>query len=158
MVVLSQYDDADYALALLERGVKWPSVPAQGARLEAGSTHGCDSRGCAGRLGDCPRVVEGLVAQRTRVAQSPIADLTARERDVPASMAEGKKTVVGSLSVAKLASRRQGECGPALLQVMQVSRPPQAKAVHLRLAGLGLTQVDPLLLPIESRDYRQSLT
>ena len=37
-----------------------------------------------------PRVVEGLVAQRTRVAQSPIADLTARERDVLASMAEGK--------------------------------------------------------------------
>ena len=37
-----------------------------------------------------PRVVEGLVAQRTRVAQSPIAELTARERDVLASMAEGK--------------------------------------------------------------------
>ncbi len=39
-------------------------------------------------------MVEGLVAQRTRAAQSPIAELTAHERDVLASMAEGTTNAV----------------------------------------------------------------
>jgi len=51
VVVLSQYDDADYALAFLERA-RAASLPAQRARLQARSTHGCNSRGCAGWLGD----------------------------------------------------------------------------------------------------------
>jgi DNA-binding NarL/FixJ family response regulator len=37
-----------------------------------------------------PKVVEALVLERARVAQSPLNDLTARERDVLASMAQGK--------------------------------------------------------------------
>lgn len=37
-----------------------------------------------------PKVVEALVVERTRVARSPLTDLTAREREVLACMAEGK--------------------------------------------------------------------
>ena len=68
-----------------------------------------------------------------------------------------KKTVVGSLSAAEVASRRQGECGPALLQVPQVGSSPQAEAAHLCLARLRLTQVETLLLPVVSWDDRQLL-
>jgi DNA-binding NarL/FixJ family response regulator len=78
VLVLSQYDDAEYALALLERVSRPDQLVAAIREVAQG-----------GSVID-PRVVEGLVAQRTRVAHSPIAKLTARERDVLASMAEGK--------------------------------------------------------------------
>jgi DNA-binding NarL/FixJ family response regulator len=37
-----------------------------------------------------PRVVEGLLAERAKTAQSPMASLTARERDVLQEMATGR--------------------------------------------------------------------
>jgi DNA-binding NarL/FixJ family response regulator len=37
-----------------------------------------------------PKVVEGLVADRSRATTSPLNELTARERDVLRKMAEGK--------------------------------------------------------------------
>jgi DNA-binding NarL/FixJ family response regulator len=89
VVVLSQYANPSYALALLDTGsagrayllkerVNDPEqlVAAIRAVAEGGS------------LID-PKVVEGLVAQRSRAATSPLNDLTARERDVLRKMAEG---------------------------------------------------------------------
>ncbi len=90
VVVLSQYANPSYALALLDTGsagrayllkerVNDPEqlVAAIRAVAEGGS------------LID-PKVVEGLVAQRSRAATSPLNDLTARERDVLRKMAEGR--------------------------------------------------------------------
>jgi DNA-binding NarL/FixJ family response regulator len=37
-----------------------------------------------------PQVVDGLVARRARMAESPVARLTPREREVLAEMAQGK--------------------------------------------------------------------
>ena len=90
VVVLSQHDDPDYALALLEDGsarrayllkerVSHPEQLLAAVREVA--------RG--GSVID-PRVVEALVTQRARAAHSPLAELTARERDVLAAMAQGK--------------------------------------------------------------------
>ena len=90
VVVLSQHDDPEYALALLEDGsarrayllkerVSRPEQLLAAVREVA--------RG--GSVID-PRVVEALVAQRARQAHSPLAELTARERDVLAAMAQGK--------------------------------------------------------------------
>lgn len=90
VVVLSQHDDAEYALALLEDGsarrayllkerVSHPEQLLAAVREVA--------RG--GSVID-PRVVEALVTQRAREAHSPLAELTARERDVLAAIAQGK--------------------------------------------------------------------
>jgi DNA-binding NarL/FixJ family response regulator len=90
VVVLSQYDEPAYAVRLLEGGSagrayllkERVSDPAQlvGALREV-------ARG--GSVID-PKVVEALVAARSRAAQSPLAWLTAREREVLAQMAQGK--------------------------------------------------------------------
>jgi DNA-binding NarL/FixJ family response regulator len=99
VVVLSQYANASYVLALLEGGsagrayllkerVKElePLVAAIHAVAEGGSMID-------------PKVVEALVAENARSEESPLGQLTPRERDVLREMAEGKNNaaIAGAL-------------------------------------------------------------
>jgi DNA-binding NarL/FixJ family response regulator len=90
VVVLSQYSDPSYALALLDTG------SAGRAYLLKERVHELEHLVAAirtvsegGSLID-PKVVEGLVADRARAATSPVSELTAREREVLRKMAEGE--------------------------------------------------------------------
>lgn len=90
VVVLSHYANPSYALALLDTG------SAGRAYVLKERVHDIDQLVAAIRAvarGDSlidPKVVEGLVAERTRAASSPLSQLTARERDVLRKMAEGR--------------------------------------------------------------------
>jgi DNA-binding NarL/FixJ family response regulator len=90
VVVLSQYAEPRYALALLEAGTAGRAyllkervddltqlVAAIRAVSEGGSVID-------------PKVVEGLVAEKGRAESSPLNELTPREHDVLREMAEGK--------------------------------------------------------------------
>jgi DNA-binding NarL/FixJ family response regulator len=90
VVVLSQYADAEYALALLDKGA------AGRAYLLKERVSDLDqlvnairevSRG--GSVVDA-RVVENLIDARSRNKRSALADVTQREREVLAAVAEGK--------------------------------------------------------------------
>ena len=90
VVVLSQYANPSYALALLDTG------SAGRAYVLKEGVHDLDQLVAAihavaegGSLID-PKVVEGLVADRARAATSPLSQLTTREHDVLRKMAEGK--------------------------------------------------------------------
>ncbi len=90
VVVLSQYSEPRYALALLQGGtarrayllkerVEDVEELAAAIRVVADGGSVIDSK-----------VVEVLVAAKTRVEESPLHELTPRERDVLREMAEGK--------------------------------------------------------------------
>lgn len=90
VVVLSQYSEPRYALALLEGGT------ARRAYLLKERVEDVDQLVTAirtvaegGSVID-PKVVEVLVADKARTVESPLHDLTPRERDVLREMAEGK--------------------------------------------------------------------
>ena len=90
VVVLSQYAEPRYALALLEAGT------ARRAYLLKERVDDLDQLVAAiravadgGSMID-PRIVESLVAEKTRVEASPLHELTPRELDVLREMAEGK--------------------------------------------------------------------
>ena len=90
VVVLSQYAQPTYALALFEGGT------ARRAYLLKERVENLDQLVAAirtvaegGSVVD-PKVVEGLMAERKRVDQSPLHELTPRELDVLQGMAEGK--------------------------------------------------------------------
>ena len=90
VVVLSQYANPSYALALLETG------SAGRAYVLKERVHEIDQLAAAiravaggGSLIDS-KVVEGLVADRARTKASPLNELTRRERDVLRGMAAGK--------------------------------------------------------------------
>jgi DNA-binding NarL/FixJ family response regulator len=90
VVVLSQYDDPDYALALLNGGSSRRAYLLK--ERVANPEHLISAIREVAQGGSVidPKVVEALVAERARAAHSPLTDLTARERDVLASMAQGK--------------------------------------------------------------------
>jgi DNA-binding NarL/FixJ family response regulator len=90
VVVLSQYADASYALALLDTGSAGRAylLKERVSDLEH-LVAAIRTVAEGGSLID-PKVVEGLVAERARAAKSPVSELTPREREVLRKMAEGE--------------------------------------------------------------------
>ncbi len=90
VVVLSQYATPSYALALLEGGSAGRSYLLKERVLEPEQLVSAIRAVAGGGSVIDPKVVEALVAEDARSEQSPIHELTARERDVLREMAEGK--------------------------------------------------------------------
>ena len=90
VVVLSQHDDPEYALALLEGGSARRAYLLKERVSDPHQLLGAVKEVAQGGSVIDPKVVEALIAQRARAAHSPLSELTPREREVLASMAEGK--------------------------------------------------------------------
>jgi len=90
VVVLSQYATPTYALALLESGSEGRSYLLK-ERIQDVEQLASAIRAVAegGSVID-PKVVEALVGENTRAEESPLSQLTPRERDVLREMAIGK--------------------------------------------------------------------
>jgi DNA-binding NarL/FixJ family response regulator len=90
VVVLSQYSEPRYALALLEGGTAGRAYLLKERVDDIGQLVGAIRSVAEGGSVIDPKVVEALVAEKARVEQSPLHELTPRERDVLREMAEGK--------------------------------------------------------------------
>ncbi len=90
VVVLSQYAEPRYALALLERGTAGRAylLKERVADVEQ-LVEAIRTVADGGSVVD-PKVVEALVAENARAEQSQLHDLTPREQDVLREMASGK--------------------------------------------------------------------
>jgi len=93
VVVLSQYAEPGYALALLETGTDGRAYLLK-ERLHdpAELVAAIESVAAGGSVID-PKIVEVLVSAKARSEQSALADLTPREREVLAEIAQGKSNV-----------------------------------------------------------------
>jgi DNA-binding NarL/FixJ family response regulator len=105
VVVLSQFADPLYALALLDRGSDGRAYLLKErvhnrAELMAAIRAVADG----GSMID-PKIVESLVAARGRAERSPLNELTARELEVLSEIAQGKSNtaIAGSLFLTKRA-------------------------------------------------------
>ncbi len=89
VVVLSQYAEADYALALFEKGSAGRAYLLKERVFDlAQLLHAIQEVAHGGSVID-PKVVERLVASRSRAPESLLDTLTPRERQVLAEVAEG---------------------------------------------------------------------
>ena len=120
VVVLSQYLEPAYALALFDAGTE------RRAYLLKERVHDIDQLVAAiqavvegGSVVD-PKVVEALVAERTKREQSPLNELTQRERGVLREMAEGKNNA-------------------GIAAGLHLSERTVEKAIHAIFLKLGLT-------------------
>ena len=90
VVVLSQFEEPEYAIALLEGGAAGRAYLLKDRVGDVGQLVAAVRDVAAGGSAIDPRLVEGLVAARVRQSTSPLSRLTPREREVLAEMAEGR--------------------------------------------------------------------
>ncbi len=90
VVVLSQYAEPGYALALLEAGTAGRGYLLKERVADLDQLVNAIRAVAEGGSVIDPKVVETLVTEKARVAASPLHGLTAREQDVLREMAEGK--------------------------------------------------------------------
>jgi DNA-binding NarL/FixJ family response regulator len=90
VVVLSQYANPSYALALLEGGSARRAYLLKERIEDLGELVAAIQAVADGGSVIDPKVVEALVAENTRGEASPLNQLTQRERDVLREMAAGK--------------------------------------------------------------------
>jgi DNA-binding NarL/FixJ family response regulator len=105
VVVLSQYSDPRYALALLQHGSdRRAFLLKERVHNRAELTAAIHEVAAGGSMID-PKVVERLVERRAQVEESPLNELTEREREVLSEVAQGKSNsaIAASLFVTKRA-------------------------------------------------------
>jgi DNA-binding NarL/FixJ family response regulator len=105
VVVLSQYAEPAYVLALLDRGSDRRGYLLKERIHDRGQlVSAIDAVARGGSVIDS-KIVEVLVEAKSRADRSPLAELTPRERDVLAEMAEGKSNaaIAESLVLTKRA-------------------------------------------------------
>ena len=90
VVVLSQYVDPGYALALLDRGSEGRAYLLKERVSDVDQLVAAIHAVAAGGSVIDPKVVDALVSARSRARESPVRLLTPREREILAAMAEGK--------------------------------------------------------------------
>ena len=89
-VVLSQHDEPEYALRLLERGSARRAYLLKDSLNDPVRLTAAVQEVARGGSVIDPKVVETLVAARGRKAGSKVQELTERERDVLSEMAQGR--------------------------------------------------------------------
>jgi DNA-binding NarL/FixJ family response regulator len=90
VVVLSQYASPSFVLALLEGGSARRAYLLKERVKDLDQLVGAIHAVAEGGSMIDPKVVDALVAENARTEDSPLAQLTPRERDVLREMAEGK--------------------------------------------------------------------
>jgi DNA-binding NarL/FixJ family response regulator len=97
VVVLSQYVEPEYALSLLAKGASGRAYLLKERVSDIEQLVNAVREVARGGSVIDPKVVEALVAARTRKPDSPLRELTPREREVLAAIAEGKNNAaIGS--------------------------------------------------------------
>jgi DNA-binding NarL/FixJ family response regulator len=105
VLVLSQYAEPAYALALLEAGSSRRAYLLKERIRDKGELLGAITEVAQGGSVIDPKVVDVLIEARGREARSPLASLTPRERQLLAEIAEGKSNtaIAESLVLTKRA-------------------------------------------------------
>jgi DNA-binding NarL/FixJ family response regulator len=123
VVVLSQYSDPGFVLALLESGSDGRAYLLKERVHDAVQlTSAVETVAAGGSVID-PKIVEVLVAARARGGSSPLADLTERERDVLGEIAQGKSNI-------------------AIAQSLRLSKRAVEKHTHSIFTKLGLANAE----------------
>ena len=119
VVVLSQYLEPAYAVALFEEGTERRAYLLKERVHDVGQLVAAIRAVAEGGSVVDPKVVEALVAEKTRREHSPLNELTQRERDVLREMAEGKNNA-------------------AIAEALRLSERTVEKAIHTIFLKLDL--------------------
>ncbi len=145
VVILSQFADPGYALDLLETGSEGRAYLLKERINDSGQLVSALRAVVAGESVVDPRVVDLLVRARGMTSQSKLADLTSRELEVLAEIAQGKSNaaIAEKLVLTKRAVEKHIN---AIFAKLDLGRPDdtsrRVKAALLFLASEGSEQQD----------------
>lgn len=140
VVVLSQYADPAYALSLFENGSERRAYLLKERVADIDQLTSAIREVAKGGSVVDPKIVEELVAAKTKGAGSPIGQLTPREKEVLGEMAQGKNNaaIAGSLVLTERAVEKH------INSIFSKLRLSEEKEVHRRVMAvlmfLGETQ------------------
>lgn len=137
VVVLSQYVEPAYALALLEHGSEGRAYLLKERVSDIDQLRHAITEVARGGSVIDPKVVEALVEARTRTKESPLRFLTPRESEVLAEMAQGRNNA-GIAAALGLSERAVEKHINSVFAKLALAEEPDAhrrvKAVLLHLA------------------------
>ena len=137
VVVLSQYAEPEYALALLEHGAAGRAYLLKERVSDIDQLVGAIREVRAGGSVIDPAVVEVLVASRSAAAGSPLGELTPREAEVLSQVAQGRNNA-GIAAALSLTDRAVEKHINAIFSKLGLSEQPdthrRVKATLLYLA------------------------
>jgi len=138
VVVLSQYVEPDYALALLDGGSERRAYLLKERVSDVDQLIRAVREVADGGSVIDPKVVEALVEARSRRADSPLSFLTPRESEVLAEMAQGRNNAAVAATLG-LSERAVEKHINSVFSKLGLSEEPdvhrRVKAVLLYLAG-----------------------
>jgi len=129
VVVLSQYADAEYALALLDKGAAGRAYLLKERVSDLDQLVNAIREVARGGSVVDTKVIENLIAERSRSKRSALADLTQREREVLASVAEGKNNA----SIARALHLTDGAVEKHISAIFSKLGLTEEPAVHRRV-------------------------
>jgi len=140
VIVLSQYAEPAYALALLERGTGRRAYLLKERIRNRGELIGAIEEVARGGSVIDPLIVDVLIQARARVAHSRLAQLTPRERELLGEIAAGKSNgaIAQSLFLTKRAVEKHVNSIFAKLDLPEtedVSRRVKATLIYLSEEG-----------------------
>jgi DNA-binding NarL/FixJ family response regulator len=123
VVVLSSFAEPEYALALLENGAAGRAYLLKERVSDIGQLRAAIREVARGGSVIRPRVVEVLVAARTAAGGSPLTQLTPRETEVLAQVAQGKNNA-GIAATLSLTDRAVEKHINAIFSKLDLSEEP----------------------------------
>jgi len=129
VVVLSQYSDAEYALALLDQGASGRAYLLKERVSDLDQLVNAVREVARGGSVIDSRVIENLIAARSRNKRSALADLTPREAEILAAVAEGKNNA----AIAKALYLTEGAVEKHISSIFSKLGLSEEPAVHRRV-------------------------
>lgn len=132
VLVLSQYSEEEYAYELLKNGAEGLGYLLKERVGDVDELVRALKEVAQGGSVLDPKIVEGLVAHRRRQAESPLARLTEREKEVLENMAQGRNNA-GIAQALFLSDRAVEKHINSLFHKLDLSEEP---AVHRRVMAV----------------------
>ena len=144
VIVLTQYVDAAYAVSLMQAGTSRRAYLLKDRVRDRAELLRTIRTVAAGGSAIDPAVVEVLIEGRVRAADSPLAKLTSREREILAEIAQGKSNaaIAQSLVLTKRAVEKHVNSIFAKLDLPG----PESVSRRVKVALLFLAEDDRLTL------------
>jgi DNA-binding NarL/FixJ family response regulator len=143
VVILSQFADPNYVLALLESGSAGRAYLLKERVSEPAELISAIEAVVDGGSVIDPKVVEVLVRARSLGASSPLAALTPREREVLAELAEGKSNAAIAQSLVLTKRAVEKHINSIFLKLDLASPEDVSRRVKAALLFLASGEVQP---------------